>query len=86
MAYGGGQHSDIPQPANRGIVLKDILEEKVDEKYYLKDEVVKKLLAHKERNMKKGNGFGFQPRGGGENECASSRRERELRPCKNKHQ
>ena len=30
-------YSDIPQPADRGILLKDILESEVDEKYYLSD-------------------------------------------------
>lgn len=54
----GWRYTDIPQPKDRGILLKDILDEKVDEKYYLSDEVVANLLAHKERNREKGNGFG----------------------------
>ena len=33
----------IPQPKDRGILLKDILEPEVDEKYYLKTEVVNKI-------------------------------------------
>ena len=33
----GELHSDIPQPHDRGILLKDILEDEVDEKYYLSD-------------------------------------------------
>lgn len=33
----GELHSDIPQPEDRGILLKDILEDNVDEKYYLSD-------------------------------------------------
>ena len=37
---------DIPQPADKGIFLQDILEDEVDKKYYLKDEVVDKLLAN----------------------------------------
>lgn len=36
----------IPQPPDRGIMLNDILEDEVDRKYYLKDEVVDKLLAN----------------------------------------
>lgn len=59
---GGGKFSDIPQPEDRGILLKDILEEIVDEKYYLKDEVVRKLIEHRERNIANGNGFGAKPR------------------------
>lgn len=60
--------SAIPQPRDRGILLRDILESDVPERYYLKPEVVKNLLAHKERNKEAGNGFGATPRGGGENE------------------
>ena len=36
-------HSDIPQPADRGILLKDILEKEVDEKYYLSDKAISYL-------------------------------------------
>lgn len=54
----GYKYTDIPQPADRGILLRDILEKEVDEKYYLKDEVVRNLLTHKERNKNAGNGFG----------------------------
>lgn len=51
-------YSDIPQPADRGVLLKDILEDDVNEKYYLKDEVIQKLLQHHERNKAMGNNFG----------------------------
>ena len=54
----GWKYTDIPQPADRGIILKDILETEVEEKYYLKDEVVQKLLEHKERHKEAGHGFG----------------------------
>ena len=37
---------DIPQPEDRGIMLEDVLEDEVDEKYYLKAETVDKLLAN----------------------------------------
>ena len=37
---------DIPQPEDRDIMLADVLEDEVDGKYYLKDEVVDKLLAN----------------------------------------
>lgn len=36
-------HDDIPQPEDRGILLKDILEEEVDEKYFLSDKMIKCL-------------------------------------------
>lgn len=60
--------TDIPQLEDRGILLRDILEDDadVDEKYYLSDEVVQKLIEHKRRNAEAGNGFGavFHTRGG----------------------
>ena len=54
----GWKYTDIPQPTDRGIILKDILETEVEEKYYLKDEVVQKLLEHKQRHKEAGHGFG----------------------------
>lgn len=36
-------HDDIPQPEDRGILLKDILEEEVDEKYFLSDKMIECL-------------------------------------------
>lgn len=54
----GEVYTDIPQPEDRGLFLKDILDAEVGEKYYLSDKVVAKLLAHKERNAANGNGFG----------------------------
>ena len=38
--------------------LKDMLEDNVDEKYFLKEGVVNKLLEYDKRNKEKGNGFG----------------------------
>ena len=54
----GWKYTDIPQPRDRGIMLSDILDDEVDEKYYLSEKVVASLLAHKKRNEEKGNGFG----------------------------
>lgn len=36
-------HDDIPQPEDKGILLKDILEEEVDEKYFLSDKMIECL-------------------------------------------
>lgn len=36
-------HDDIPQPEDRGILLRDILEEEVDEKYFLPDKMIECL-------------------------------------------
>lgn len=39
----GELYSDIPQPEDRGILLKDILDEDVEDKYYLSDITLKKF-------------------------------------------
>lgn len=71
--------SAIPQPKDRGILLKDILEDDVPEKYYLKDEIVQNLLTHKERNKEAGNGFGAVFHSGGEDGSIKSRWPQHLR-------
>lgn len=42
-------HDDIPQPEDRGILLKDILEEEVDEKYFLSRKMIDWLNIHKKK-------------------------------------
>lgn len=51
----GWVEPDIPQPKDRGILLQDVLEDNVDEKYYLKQEVVDKLLGAVNNEVKKSN-------------------------------
>ena len=46
----GYKYTDIPQPADRGILLRDILEKEVDEKYFLKESTVKFLFKHCEES------------------------------------
>ena len=58
MGLFGEVYSDIPQPEDRGILLKDILEPGVDEKYYLNADVINKLVQHRERHKELGHGFG----------------------------
>lgn len=41
--------------------LKDVLEDKVDESYYLSDEKIAKYEAHARYHEAKGDGFGFRP-------------------------
>ena len=62
----GELHTDIPQPEDRGILLRDILEGEVDEKYYLSDRAVARLLNYTERQREKGNGFTSKFHSGGE--------------------
>lgn len=57
----GDWYYDFPKPVGCGIALKDVLEENVDESYYLKPEVVISLIKHKERHDSEGHGFGWQP-------------------------
>jgi len=58
----GDMFCDIPQPADKGILLKDILQppNEVDEKYYLSEKGLSGMINHKERNKENGNGFGVQ--------------------------
>lgn len=46
-------------PEKRMYELKEIIEEKVDDKYTLTDNLWKYLNKHKENSQKKGNGFGY---------------------------
>lgn len=39
----GELYTDIPEPEDRGIVLRDILEDEVDEKYYVSDAVLARI-------------------------------------------
>ena len=48
----------FPQPIPLDIRLKDILEDQVDESFYLSEDRIGSLIEHKRRNQEKGNGFG----------------------------
>ena len=52
-------YTDIPQPEDKGILLKDILESEVDEKYYLKNtEILRGIEKAKGKEWKSGNRMG----------------------------
>ena len=55
----------FPQPFPLELRLKDILEEEVDEKYYLSDKMLEGFCKHNENHNTKGTGFLFQPKDGG---------------------
>lgn len=57
---GGDWITDIPQPEDKGILLRDILEDDadVDEKFYLKAQTAQNLIAHKLRNEAAGRNYG----------------------------
>lgn len=45
--------------------LKDLLERRVDEKYYLSDRTIEMFIEHTAKQQAKGNGFKFEPTDGG---------------------
>lgn len=45
--------TDIPQPEDKELVIKDVLQEETGEKYYLKDETVAKLIERTDKNKLK---------------------------------
>jgi len=65
-SYGffGDMVCTIPQPKDKGILLKDILESDVKEKYFLSDKMIDYLNMNSEIQKKKGNGFAFTPTDG----------------------
>lgn len=48
----------FPEAVPLTLRLKDMLEDQVDEKYYLSDELLNGLENHKKRHSERGNGFG----------------------------
>lgn len=60
----GDLQSIIEQPKDKGILLKDVLEDEVDQKYFLSDKMIAGFEKHKERHSEKGTGFGFLPKNG----------------------
>lgn len=55
----------FPQPFPLELRLKDILEEEVDEKYYLSDKMIDCFTNRTKIAKEKGNGFRFNPTNGG---------------------
>jgi DNA (cytosine-5)-methyltransferase 1 len=67
-------HYHFPKPFELKLRLKDVLEEKVDEKYYLSDETVQSFMEHCNRKQAEGCGFRFEPSdGGGYAKCISTK-------------
>lgn len=61
----GDLESTIQQPKDKGLVIKDIIENDVDEKYYLSDKLINYFMENSSKNKSKGNGFRFSPTDGG---------------------
>lgn len=62
----------IQQPKDKGILLGDILEPEVDDKYFLNEKAIKSLREWEERNKKNGNGFKMEIRAEDEKSSALS--------------
>lgn len=61
---GNGCYYDFPTPRPLDKRLKDVLENNVDEKYYLSDKLVNYFIENSVRNEAAGNGFRFNPQNG----------------------
>jgi DNA (cytosine-5)-methyltransferase 3A len=57
----GDLESIIEQPKDRGILLKDILETEVDQKYYLSEKMLDFFTKHDQKYKDLGGGFAFKP-------------------------
>jgi len=72
----------FPEPKNEEVQIEDILEDNVDESYYLSHEYLEGLKKHRARHEAKGHGFGYEviPRDGIANAlvCGGMGRERNL--------
>lgn len=49
-------YTDIPQPEDKGLLLKDILETEVDAKFYLSEKVINNMLQHQQWMREEGSG------------------------------
>lgn len=54
----------FPKPFDTGIRLKNVLDENVDEKYYLSEKIIKGFQKHNENHKNKGTGFIWKPKTG----------------------
>jgi DNA (cytosine-5)-methyltransferase 3A len=62
--------SIIEKPKDKGILLKDVLEHQVDDKYFLSDKMVDYLSLNSLNQLQKGNGFSFKPTDGNKKSSA----------------
>lgn len=60
----GDYKYDFPMPFPLELRLKDLLEKKVDEKFYLSDKILKFFIENTKKQQAKGNGFKFEPTDG----------------------
>lgn len=78
----GDYYYSFPKPQKLEVRLKDFLDKKVDEKYYLSDKTVEMFIEHTRKQQEKGHGFKFEPTAGGGYTKSILTRSGE-RPCDN---
>ena len=70
----GDYYYEFTQPKPLKLRLKDMLEDNVDEKYYLSNKTIDMFIKHTEKKQAEGCGFKFEPTdGGGYAKCISTR-------------
>ena len=70
----GDMRCMIEQPQDRGILLRDVLESDVDDKYYLSEKMINGFLKHNQTHKERGNGFTWSPsKGNKKANCVVSR-------------
>ena len=57
----GDMRCTIEQPQDRGILLRDVLESEVDEKYFLSEKLLSYFIKNTKNMKQSGNGFKFNP-------------------------
>jgi len=57
----GDLESIIEQPKDKVILLKDILEKNVSDKYFISQKMITGFIKHTEKHEEKGTGFGWKP-------------------------
>lgn len=60
----GDYNYSFPSKMELQVRLKDFLDKKVDEKYYLLDKTIEMFIEHTKKQQAKGNGFKFEPTDG----------------------
>lgn len=55
-------HFKFPEPFELKLRLKDMLDDEVDEKYYLSEKMIKGFIEHNKKHNEKGTGFIWKPR------------------------
>lgn len=73
--FGDFLECKIPQPPDKGLILYDILEKDVDEKYFLSQKIVDFHYKNSSLQKENGNGFSFRPTIGDRKSFAITTRE-----------